>query len=334
MVRRRFNLFISILIVLSGISGGFVLMPGQSQAQEVYDCGFNVTVDGYNFENYGSWTGTPGHCYGVSVTSVLFYLDMKERPAGVENTYDIEREDITKIIHSYQETWEEAWEDQTLARQITLNLHARYAELKGDIMAGEPSIVGVWAHSDLGGMVGHAMVAYKIEELGNNISKVYVYDPNYFYDGSNNHIQYLTLDLDRNEFHYSGNIGGTTYSDFEEFMVIQPQLSHSDLFWMDYWWLPWTGIAISILIVFLLAFFLVRRWKRQHEHRESVLGELNEELDEAQELDTETYYTEEEIEKKVTQEDSIPPGMIMCQNCKTLNPDNNKQCRLCAEELN
>ena len=332
MVRRGYHIALVIALAFSGISS-FSLLSDQASAQEVYDCGFNVTTDGYNFENFGSWSGTPGHCYGVSVTSVLFYLDMKERPDDIENTYDIEREDITRIIHDYQETWEEAWEDQTLARQITLNLRARYGELKADIMAGEPAIVGVWAHSDLGGMVGHSMVAYKIEEMPNNVSRVYVYDPNYFYDGTDSYIQYLTINLDQNTFTYSGNIGGTVYSDFEEFMVIQPQLSHSEQYWLENWWIPWTGIAISIIIVTILAVFFIRKWKNRQDRRRLAIEELNEEFDDEPILDEDKYYTEEEIDQKISKDDMIPMGMAICQNCQTLNPQENKQCRVCAENL-
>jgi len=333
MGRRALHLYL-VFIVMAGVLSGCGLQFSHNVAgQQVIECGFNVTRDGYNFENYGSWAGTPGHCYGVSVTSVLFYLDMKERPGNAETTYDIDREDIGIIIHSYQNTWEEVWEDQNLGRQRVLNLHARYAELKADINAGEPSIVGIWAHSDVGGIIGHSMVAYKIEEYPGNVSRVFVYDPNYYYDGTDSYLQYLTLDIDSNTIYYSGNIGGSVYSDFEEFMVIEPQLSHSDQFWQVWWWLPWLAVVIGIIACVLLSVFLIRRWQESEYRKEQALEGLNEELDDVHELDTEVYYTEEEINQKVSSEDTVPPGMVMCPNCQTLNPDSNKQCRICAEDL-
>ena len=84
---RNINLFLYIIIVLFILLAA-PLAPGtqraDAQVQEVADIvtGFNVTRDGYNFENFGSYAGSRGHCWGVSLTSVLFYEGMKERPGG------------------------------------------------------------------------------------------------------------------------------------------------------------------------------------------------------------------------------------------------------------
>ena len=82
-----------------------------------------------------------------------------------------------------------------------------------------------------------------------------------------------------------------------------------------------------------MAVFFIRKWKNRQDRRRLAIEELNEEFDDEPILDEDKYYTEEEIDQKISKDDMIPMGMAICQNCQTLNPQENKQCRVCAENL-
>lgn len=306
-----------------------------SAQSTVYETGFNVTRDGYNFQNYGSWSGTPGHCYGVSVTSVLFYEGLKNRPGDVDCTFDIEFTDIGKIIHEYQDTWEEAWVDQTLGYQISQNISYKYRLMKDKILSDDPAIISVWLRADAGGSIGHAMVAYKIVEIDERFSRIYVYDPNYYYDGTSGYVKYLTLDLQADSFTYSGNIGGAVYNDYVEMVVVEAQLSHADIFWKDYGWAVLTGAASVVFVVLSVLYFVIRRFLQDdYRERSARLKRFDGQGSKkpSRDHDDAYFYTEEEV-KELTHVEKLPDGMIICPSCGTSNLNTKDYCRKCASEL-
>ncbi|MCK4758054.1 MAG: hypothetical protein KAS67_06365 [Thermoplasmata archaeon] len=238
-----------------------------AQAVEVvgYTTGFNVTRDGYNFDNYGSYAAnTPGHCYGISITSILYYEGMKDRPGGAATTYDITFDDTGEIVHEYQKTWEEVWEDQELAYQThRYNLTGQYHLIRDQLRVDNPVMVLFYLQSDLGGYLGHATVAYRAVEYSDNTARVYVYDPNFCYDGSENYIQYFTLNFNDDSFYYTGNLWSDVYGEYKYIIVAEAQLSDKDVFWMTHTWLVPSIIIIVLAVSVMVIFFFYRRMKQK-----------------------------------------------------------------------
>ena len=238
---------------------------------DTYSTGFDPATDGYNFQNYGSWADDPGHCYGVAMTAALFYMGIKDLPGDASCAYDLSFDEVGKIIHGYQNIQQEVWDDQNLRSQ-THDLSEQYQTIKTSIIAGDPILVNFRMVSEVGGILGHATTAYKIEEYDDNTTRVYVYDPNFCFDGSDSqdHINWFTFDLDAQSFNFTGaeKIPSwmNTYPTFDSIYVVEPQLSHSDQFWGK-WALPiWLAVLIPLLFIFL---FIYRK-EKQKRYREKV----------------------------------------------------------------
>lgn len=166
------------------------LFAGAAGAQSI-DTGYRPWVNGYSFQNSGdaeafygvdlnALAGTSfhdeifrhtGHCYGMSLASVqdfeanLTSVDMPE--ASVMPRIDhIQTEQSFYYMSEYV---------QSFFGKKQLDNRAEYEKIIGRLSSGRPAVLGVY-HSG-GGYPGHAVVAYKADDDGNQ-TLISVYDPN------------------------------------------------------------------------------------------------------------------------------------------------------------
>ncbi|MDP7421058.1 MAG: hypothetical protein QGH40_04230, partial [bacterium] len=159
------------------------------------DTGFKLKLDAFpNYANEG------GRCFGICISTRLWFLRHTrlpgklfygtERFSSVMSKLDsVEREE--KFAAFYQRFATLTHLGKTAGSQLLpSNDPASYFFLKGSIALGKPGILLAFNEgigSVIKRVVGHAILAYKIEEYkvgpkGTIMSRVYIYDPNYPHD--------------------------------------------------------------------------------------------------------------------------------------------------------
>lgn len=123
--------------------------------------------------------GLQGHCYGMSASSMAYYLWPDVRPVD-KSTFLMEEQEVKPDIIERQ--WEQllhiypvlitAW-DILLPYDATAEYEKVLHYIK-DLQ--EPVGLALW---EKGGNGGHEVVAYKVLDLGENEKRVYIYDNNY-----------------------------------------------------------------------------------------------------------------------------------------------------------
>jgi hypothetical protein len=149
------------------------------------DSGYRPGRDDWRFTNYGSFAKPNGHCAGMAISSIWYFLN---RPEGTSTSLS-----TRSGVGAAQRPWEEESQGYRLASavQADINWDNKTTEIMQELSGtndlltlrafgfamlatGEPLETGIFAKA--GG--GHSMVGYRIEK-----SALYVSDPNYPGDG-------------------------------------------------------------------------------------------------------------------------------------------------------
>jgi len=214
---------------------------------------FDISVEGYNFTNYGldwdslSLTGflkafelmpygtnvidpiwlpvlyglylyaqDGGHCYGISSTSILYMENLLSLPYNTDYTFELTKNQATSNINAYQSGRQLAdiLYDTISARYAHLSPVEQYNIIKNSIQNGEPIMVLMTSESG-----GHAVVAYKIIEDSDK-AMIYIYDSNHNYSTSGNLFEqsfpYIIFNFTTSKF---------SYLDYIEFRAREPTVT-------------------------------------------------------------------------------------------------------------
>lgn len=151
----------------------------------------------FEYFREGLESGAGGHCYGLSATAGLYFMDPSLRPVAAD-TWNLRREDAGPNINLYQraqmvplaqalisgETWfQRNWgglnclngvrtilRDQR--RPVILSISGTKQVQQQVMVNGQPQQQQVQERW------GHALLAYKLVEVPGRSSAIYVYDPN------------------------------------------------------------------------------------------------------------------------------------------------------------
>ncbi len=175
----------SITIATRHFCSFFISAVDKETLKKDIDSGFRPGIDDWQFNNYGSYIASGGHCAGQSVTAIWYYVtqpDGKDLALygrydnnGLEPaTPDLQYDDslgyrFVSVVHEDIDwsTWENKfWADMAGVNDaLTFNLFAYAMRL-----TGEPQEIGIYSLA--GG--GHDMVCYRIFN-----GQLYIADPNY-----------------------------------------------------------------------------------------------------------------------------------------------------------
>ncbi len=144
-----------------------------------------------------------GHCDGMSVTSLRFFAGPDQQvkfQSGVTTTYGLDFDHARRNIsyfHILQETPATALaigiaQFQTPDQVLSLLLNALSSDVK------DPYVLHIYGP---GG--GHALVPYSLENKGNGIWWIWVYDPNYPNDASH----FVIINMNDHSWSYTGTFG-------------------------------------------------------------------------------------------------------------------------------
>jgi len=133
---------------------------------------------------YVNGTMSKGHCYGMAVTSLRFFKGI-DNPAdfqtGASTTYDLQQTNARQNIAYYHvgqctdPAKSQIYQVQQNPPSVILN------QLHSTMVNGAPDPVLLVMHQGDG---GHAITPYSIEDRGNGVHWVWVYDNNYPDDDS------------------------------------------------------------------------------------------------------------------------------------------------------
>jgi len=145
-------------------SGDRVIINTDFNTDEIIATDFHMSKHSYNFPNFGLWKLTS--CFGMSETSILYFEGAIKLPNGVPKTYDLEKNQVKRLIVWYQwralrSTW-----DGLMVRLPTAKPSEQYKILEQNIRAGHPMIIAI---------KNHAVVGYKIVRRG-PVSYIRIYD--------------------------------------------------------------------------------------------------------------------------------------------------------------
>jgi len=161
---------------------------------------FDVSKDGYNFNNFGDkvpligWE-VGGNCYGMSETSILFYnfghkMSPAEKPPLPKDTYDLPKsEDVIDRIKEHQKS--QSFLENLRRLLCYVDEEEEYRKLENNLGNNTPMILCM-DFLTLPLKTAHAVVAYKIVKIGDNVY-VTVYDNNFPYNKGNFFTQFPCL---------------------------------------------------------------------------------------------------------------------------------------------
>ena len=142
-------------------------------------------------------TMSGGHCEGMAVLSTLFYDGIK-KPAdfGAKKVYNLQLENNSPLQRELAYWFATQWfmDGHLIEEDPNTQLKTLIKWFKNDPNRTVP--VGVFKKNLTG---GHAITAYAIEERGNGIYWIMVYDNNY-----PDEERYITVDTNKNSWSYSG----------------------------------------------------------------------------------------------------------------------------------
>lgn len=160
---------------------------------------------------FNTWYGRDGNCYGMSATSVNFYKGLP-RPVNYGSTFDMMKNDVNvrtiifdtqiiQLLNGFTEFFTDFghWGEN-------VNLKMAYDEkIKPNLDKDDPVVL--WINLDKG---GHAIVAYDVYEVSDEIKNILVYDNNNAgmgrvmqFDLKNNKVNYMVMDKDHHIFDVS-----------------------------------------------------------------------------------------------------------------------------------
>jgi len=198
---------------------GNIIAKSEYQSAGEYDnitaTSFDKSKDAYHFTppEEANW------CYGMSATSILYYLGKLTIPNGKPDTYSLteDEKETIDMIKEYQNWW---WLHYFFNIYIPYTNEwprSKYEEFKQHLLNGEPLIIllGSWKKPN------HAVVAYKIiEDTDNNMAYIMVYDNRYPYNPEQNprfpedafHLCYIEYNLESGKLYYPKD---TEYKSFK-----------------------------------------------------------------------------------------------------------------------
>lgn len=173
-----------------------------------------------------------GHCRGFSHASLIHYAGLKTLETTEDDglsppnsnasyIYDvIWRDDSKDYLHIYQNRWYTA----LAARAFHNGKPTEILQLVKDALADfedNALDIAIYILVEPGKMVGHSVVPYKVERVG-NIDRIYVYDNN----SPNNDQKYIEINTTTDSWTY--NIGGQTYWNGSESWSIYVDLARNN----------------------------------------------------------------------------------------------------------
>ena len=170
------------------------------EGDETIATSFDMATDSYSFPNWGIHPNT-GKCYGMSETSILYFLNIIALPYNAPNTYSLTKE--FKVIWNIQI---HQWRLNMLIAGGEINfddidITEEYNKLQTSMGNGKPMILAV---------KGHVVVAYKIVREDDK-AYIFVYNSDAeTYDLSNElnfalAFPYAIYNLTSHEFNYDGD---------------------------------------------------------------------------------------------------------------------------------
>ena len=144
---------------------------------------------------YSETLGNFGYCFGMSETSILYYLKSDLKPINID-TFQYSPEQAFETIVEYQQGYvlpllvsltETIYEREILGIFGTRSVDQEddYNLIKTNIQKGYPVVLSL-----LKSFGGHAVVAYAVVEFSDGSAQVRIYDPNYP-DDKNRYISFF-----------------------------------------------------------------------------------------------------------------------------------------------
>ena len=189
---------------------------------------FDVSEDGYSFENYASydyswplpiWKKEHMNCYGMSETSILYYSGVLELPNNAKNTYSLERTpEVEERIKAHQNREENSVND-SMFRDANETREYNWGIKWWIDFSKQPTML-MMSSSTQGSENPHSVVVYKVVEDEDEVY-IYIYDPNAPYNATNllDSYKYGIYNKTTHEFFYEGGIKEDEVITFVKFVV-------------------------------------------------------------------------------------------------------------------
>jgi hypothetical protein len=160
-----------------------IVIPTEVTAIDVKNTTFTPERNGFTFKNWGErveingWRFENGHCFGMAVLSWnLWHF-------GIQTPQDDPLFTVSGLVRTIQ--YSAALSEVLLNQFVKIRARAlasdfqrgEYETTETQIGDGNPVVLLLTKRYDIGS--GHSVVAYKIEDMGEGIKYVYIYDPNY-----------------------------------------------------------------------------------------------------------------------------------------------------------
>lgn len=153
-----------------------------------------------------------GYCNGMSISSLIFFEDPKSLPGNSDNAYSLLLPAARREITFYQLLqFASPVKDHTSDQQETSTPHDTLNELQNAFKNGEPIALSIYKEIPLSGrLIGHALLPYALEGVGNGIWRVMVYDNNHPATELNagTYERYVEINIEENSWSY--NMGANT----------------------------------------------------------------------------------------------------------------------------
>lgn len=198
---------------------------------------FDVSEDGYSFENYASydyswplpiWKKEHMNCYGMSETSILYYSGVLELPNSAKNTYSLERTpEVEERIKAHQNREENSVND-SMFRDANETREYNWGIKWWVDFSKQPTML-MMSSSTQEAENPHSVVVYKVVEDEDEVY-IYIYDPNAPYNATNllDSYKYGIYNKTTHEFLYEGGIKEDEVITFVKFVVRVATLLPSD----------------------------------------------------------------------------------------------------------
>ncbi len=144
-----------------------------------------------------------GHCYGISATSILYYLDLINKPVQ-DTTFDMLKnaEGVKTNINAYQLKQVPSIINSIILdnQNTSLNIQNEYNEIKDLIENDIPVMLSITAYKDSVTLGGHSVVAIDFFDVSDDLKNIVIYDNNF--PGMTKTIQFNFTSNKINYFYY------------------------------------------------------------------------------------------------------------------------------------
>ncbi len=163
---------------VTGVSGG--LSSEQALLERTIFAPTYILID--NYLNKMMKAGSGGHCYGMSATSALYFLDPDRKPLN-KPVSEMTRKEASPSISAYVRTWYlplyAALQTDAWSPKLNQGVLATHQALKNSLKNDRKPLVIEFYGTKNGNATGHAVLGYKLIEVEGEDPTVYVYDPNF-----------------------------------------------------------------------------------------------------------------------------------------------------------